>query len=141
MIVSSLDSAVAIARAVGHPARLRTLAMLRTGELCVCQITAVLVLAPSTVSAHLRELRLAGLTRERKAGRWVYVGLADSPEAAGWIATALAGVEDDEQMAADRRTVDEVRALPVEDICRLGYEAAKEGHAACGSPPSDDGRD
>jgi DNA-binding transcriptional ArsR family regulator len=133
MTNSRLESAVVIARAVGHPARLRVLAMLRTGELCVCQITAVLELAASTVSAHLRELKLAGLVTERKAGRWVYVSLAGSGSAAAWLATALAGTEDDEQIENDRCTVHRVRALPVEDLCRLGYEAASRKHGGCGS--------
>ena len=48
-------------KALAHPGRLRILAMLRGGPLCVCQMTAVLKLAPSTVSAHLSELRSAGL--------------------------------------------------------------------------------
>ncbi len=69
---SNLDTTVAAARALGHRARLRTVAMLRSGELCVCQITEVLKLAPSTVSAHLKELKQAGLVSERKDGRWVY---------------------------------------------------------------------
>ena len=40
-----LDSAVTMARAIGHPARLRALAMLSSGELCVCQIKEVLELS------------------------------------------------------------------------------------------------
>jgi len=123
---SSLDHAVTIARALGHPARLRTVAMLRSGELCVCQITAVLQLAPSTVSAHLRELRRAGLTTERKEGRWVWVGHGVDPEISPWIDNALAGTSGDEQMLSDLELVEEIRNLPVEDLCRLGYEAARE---------------
>ena len=73
MMSSNLESSVATARALGHPARLRTIAMLRSGELCVCQITEVLGLAPSTVSAHLKELKQAGLITERKDGKWVYI--------------------------------------------------------------------
>ena len=126
MIQSSLDTAVTIARALGHPARLRTIAMLRDGELCVCQITAVLKLAPSTVSAHLRELRRAGLTSERKEGRWVWVGPGRAPEIESWIENALAGVSGDEQMVSDLALVEEIQKLPVEDLCRLGYEAARE---------------
>ncbi len=126
MNTSFLDSTVTIARALGHPARLRTIAMLRGGELCVCQITAVLKLAPSTVSAHLRELRRAGLTAERKEGRWVWVGLGEDPETRPWIDNALAGVAGDEQMLLDLALVEEIQKLPVEDLCRLGYEAARE---------------
>jgi DNA-binding transcriptional ArsR family regulator len=125
MIASTFDTAVSVARALGHPARLRTLAMLRSGELCQCQITTVLELATSTVSVHLKELRRAGLIQERKDGRWVLFSLSDNPEARPWIETALAAVEDDPQLSADRRLVAELRQLPVEDLCRLGYEAAK----------------
>jgi DNA-binding transcriptional ArsR family regulator len=123
---SSLDHAVTIARALGHPARLRTVAMLRSGELCVCQITAVLELAPSTVSAHLRELRRAGLTTERKEGRWVWVGLCEDPGIRPWIDNALAATSGDGQMLSDLDLVEEIQTLPVEDLCRLGYEVARE---------------
>ncbi len=121
----SVATAVTITRALGHPARLRTLAMLRSGELCVCQITEVLGLAQSTVSTHLRELRRAGLVSERKDGRWLYVALSEDPATAPWIATALAALSDDPEIAGDARRVEELRRLPVEDLCRLGYEAAK----------------
>jgi DNA-binding transcriptional ArsR family regulator len=99
--------------------------MLRSGELCVCQITEVLGLAPSTVSAHLRELKLADLVTERKDGRWVYFALSDDPSAKLWIETALSGVVDDPQLSADNTAVTQLRWLPVEDLCRLGYEGAR----------------
>jgi DNA-binding transcriptional ArsR family regulator len=114
-----------MARAIGHPARLRALAALQSGELCVCQITEVLQLAPSTVTAHLKELRRAGLTVERKQGRWVFVGLAADTEALPWITAAIDVAADDPQLAADQELVAELRLLPVADLCRLGYQAAK----------------
>ncbi len=123
---SNLDTTVAAARALGHPARLRAVAMLRSGELCVCQITEVLQLAPSTVSAHLKELKQAGLVTERKNGRWVYFDLIDDEGARSWIEVALSGLVHDPQIEADELLVDELRRLPVEDLCRFGYETAKE---------------
>ena len=72
----------------------------RTGELCVCQITEVLGLATSTVSAHLKELRRAGLTVERKEGRCVIddreVTLVDLPGIYSLDASSL-----DEQVTRD----------------------------------------
>jgi DNA-binding transcriptional ArsR family regulator len=127
---SKLDRTVALARAFGNPARLRIAAMLRTGDLCVCQITEVLELAPSTVSAHLRELRQAGVTTERKVGRWVYVGLAGEPGAGPWINSALAAVAGDQQIEADAALVEELRRLPVEDLCRLGLAEARARQAS-----------
>jgi len=99
--------------------------MLRTGELCVCQITEVLQLAQSTVSSHLRELRRAGLVTERKHGRWVYFALSADPAVRPWLDSALATASGDPQVDADSLTVEELRRLPVEDLCRLGYERAK----------------
>jgi DNA-binding transcriptional ArsR family regulator len=127
MTMSNLDAAVEISRALGHPARMRTIAMLRTGELCVCQITEVLRLAQSTVSSHLRELRRSGLITERKEGRWVYHALSENPEAKPWLDAALSMAHDDPQLQADACRVEELRRLPVEDLCRLGYEAARAG--------------
>ena len=124
MMNSPLDAAVAAARALGHPARLRIVAMLATGELCVCQITEVLQLAPSTVSAHLKELRQAGLVLERKDGRWVYFSLVLEPPSRTWIETALGVADDDPRIAADRTLVAQLRRLPVEELCRLGYDGA-----------------
>lgn len=99
--------------------------MLRSGELCVCQITEVLKLAPSTVSAHLRELKIAGLVVERRDGRWVYFGLATDERARHWIETALAAAAKDPQLEADSAAVTQLRWLPVEDLCRLGYDEAR----------------
>lgn len=99
--------------------------MLRTGELCVCQITAVLGLAQSTVSTHLRELKRARLIAERKDGRWVNFGLSVDPEARRWIDVALKTLEGDPQLEEDDALVVEIRRLPIEDLCRLGYEEAR----------------
>ena len=126
MTSRNLESSVAAARALGHFARLRTVAMLRSGELCVCQITEVLKLAPSTVSAHLKELKQAGMVSERKDGRWVYFDLIDDEGTGSWIEAALSALVNDPQIEADDQLVDELRRLPVEDLCRLGYEAAKK---------------
>jgi DNA-binding transcriptional ArsR family regulator len=126
MTTSRLDSAVTVARALGHPARLRAVAMLCSGELCVCQVTAVLGLAPSTVSLHLRELKRAGIVRERKQGRWVYVGLSDDIEARSWIDLAVTAAGTDPQLEEDVRMVERLRRMPVEELCRLGVPAAGE---------------
>jgi DNA-binding transcriptional ArsR family regulator len=99
--------------------------MLHSGELCVCQITEVVGLAPSTVSAHLKELKQAGLVTERKDGRWVYFSLAESENTRSWIDAALSPLTGDPQIETDDVLVAELRRLPVEELCRFGYEAAK----------------
>ena len=71
----SLDALALAAKTLGHPARLRILAMLRHNRLSVCQIASVLALPPSTVSGYLLELRRAGLVDEQRQGKWVFYRL------------------------------------------------------------------
>ncbi len=63
------EELAALAKAVGHPARVRILRMLSRKEARVCsQIVGELPLAQSTVSEHLRILKEAGLIRSREEG-------------------------------------------------------------------------
>ena len=58
-----------LAKAAGHPARVRILRLLSRKEARVCsQIVDELPLAQSTVSEHLRILKEAGLIRSREDG-------------------------------------------------------------------------
>lgn len=58
-----------LAKAIGHPARVRILRMLSRKEARVCsQIVGELPLAQSTVSEHLRILKDAGLVRSSQDG-------------------------------------------------------------------------
>lgn len=62
---------VKIFKALSDQNRLRILKMLEVRPLCVCEITAVLQLATSTVSKHLSILREAKLITDEKQGKWV----------------------------------------------------------------------
>lgn len=65
-------------KALANEKRLRILGALRGGELCVCEIQAVLRAPQSTVATHLRTLRDAGLVNGRKKGKWTYYRIADT---------------------------------------------------------------
>jgi len=122
-----LSRTVTLLKALAHPVRLRLLAMLREGELCVCQMTAVLGLAASTVSAHLADLRRAGLVSERKEGRWVIYCLADPRADAGVLGplwTALAG---EPRVAEDARVLQKLRRVDVEELCRVELDLTRLG--------------
>lgn len=122
-----LQHASDLLKAAGHPARLRILGMLRAGGLCVCQITAVLELAASTVSAHLSELKRAGLVVERKDGRWVRYRLAQGTASASLLDRVLALVGADPQLAADARLVRGLVRIPVEKLCRVDLDVTRLG--------------
>ncbi len=120
MTKSGLSATASAAKALAHPARLRILAMLSGGPLCVCQMTAVLGSAPSTVSEHLRELKQAGLLVEEKNGKFVSYRLAPSPDAARWRDTVRLGLDGDPVALADAALVARLRRIPVEEFAATG---------------------
>ena len=110
-----------ITKALADENRVRTLLALRKGELCVCQITELFGLAPSTVSKHLSILYQAGLVESRKEGRWIYYRLPDKGasvavrEAIDWVVKSL---EDHPRIADDARQLKQIlKADPVE-LCK-----------------------
>lgn len=64
-------------RIVGDSTRLKILYALRWGELCVCDISAVVNMSRSAVSHQLRVLKQGRLVRNRKVGKVVYYSLDD----------------------------------------------------------------
>jgi DNA-binding transcriptional ArsR family regulator len=115
-----LARTLGVTKALANPARLRILAALERGESCVCQLTAVLSLAPSTVSAHLSELRRAGLILDRKDGKIVYYRLSGSSETKAWLKTLFVELREDTALAADRAFLDRVKSVDVETFCAAG---------------------
>jgi arsenate reductase/ArsR family transcriptional regulator len=113
-------------KALGHPIRLRILSLLRGGELCVCQITAVLELAPSTISEHLGLLRRSGFLAERKQGKWVFYSLAQEPDRMALLEALRPLVDADPSLYADAHACAEVRRTPVAVFCKVAGNPEKE---------------
>ncbi len=67
-------------KALSDESRLRIVFLLSRKPLCVCEITAILELAISTVSKHLSILREAGFIIDKKDGKWVIYELNDAAE-------------------------------------------------------------
>jgi ArsR family transcriptional regulator len=120
-----LQSAIGVLKAMGHPVRLRILAMLRGGELCVCQMTALLELATSTVSAHLAELKRAGLVTERKDGRWVFYRLVD--EESPILGSVWETVSKDAQVRDDAARLRQIRKVDIAELCRVDLDLDRVG--------------
>jgi len=120
-----LGHTTGILKALSHPARLRVLAMLRSGGLCVCQVAAVMGAPVSTVSEHLGELRRAGLVLERREGRWVSYSLADG---ATTLLDHIWGlIDSDPEVRREERLARRVRRLPVTALCDARLDLARFG--------------
>jgi len=81
-----LESRAGLFKALGHPARLLILSLIRAKPRHVEEMAAILLLSPATVSHHLSRLSEAGLLRSEKdqyyqtyslAGDWLGKSLAE----------------------------------------------------------------
>lgn len=119
---------IGVTKALADENRVRILAALTNGELCVCQIVELIQLAPSTISKHLLILKQARLVDSRKEGRWIHYRLADTDVPAvvsgaiGWIRDSLSGDEKAEQDGRRLKGILEIE--PVALCC-----AQREGRA------------
>jgi DNA-binding transcriptional ArsR family regulator len=110
-----------IAKALADGNRLRVLLALTGGERCVCQIVALLELAPSTVSKHMAILRQARLVESRKEGRWMYYRLPgrDAPKAVqdalAWVRRHLAAAP---QIVQDEKRLQKILKMDPEELCK-----------------------
>ena len=105
-------------KALSDPARLRIVALLKQGELCVCQLEVALKLSQTNVSRHLAILRQAGLVTDRREGRWVYYSLVE-PISADLrdVQTALmCALDDDTTIRADRTRAEAVRCVQPDEV-------------------------
>ncbi len=67
-------------KALGDETRLRIVALLSHGELCVCHLEEALGLSQPNVSRHLGILRSAGVVEDRREGNWVYYRLLEQDD-------------------------------------------------------------
>ena len=65
-------------KALADENRIRILNLLKNGELCVCDIEAVLGIKQSNASRHLNKLKMAGIIVSEKKSQWVYYRLNDA---------------------------------------------------------------
>ena len=116
-MTNELKSIVERLKSVSHPLRLRMLALLNNGELCVCQVAETLEIPPSSASEALRELRRAGFVTERKEGRWVFVTLVGEAAAPPMLKGILAEAVVLREARRDLIRARKVKAIPIPNVC------------------------
>jgi ArsR family transcriptional regulator, arsenate/arsenite/antimonite-responsive transcriptional repressor len=72
----SVEPVTQFFRALGDETRVRIVALLAHGELCVCHVQEALGLAQPTASRQLAILKQAGIVQSKRMGTWTYHGLA-----------------------------------------------------------------
>lgn len=119
----ALNNIVIISKALSDTNRLRALAALRGGELCVCQIIELLGLAPSTVSKHMSVLKQAGLVAGRKEERWMFYRLPEDKDMTAAVRSALKWVlpasEKDEIAIRDQKDLARITKQNPSSLCKM----------------------
>lgn len=92
-------------KALADDTRLRMVALLAQGELCVCHIASALDLNQPNTSQHLTVLRNAGVVECRRKGSWIYYRLSEEqdPVRGRILRAVLDGFADLAASAEDRR--------------------------------------
>ena len=98
-------------KALGDETRLRIVALLSHGELCVCHIQDALELPQPSVSRQFAILRAAGLVADRRAGSWVYYRLLpqEDPACERQLQSLVQGFAKHELLRRDVARVRKVR--------------------------------
>ncbi len=75
--VSDIKKMAALFKAMGDPNRIRLLTALKTGEMCVCDISVLLGITESAASHQLRVLKSLDLVNFRREKQCCYYSLSD----------------------------------------------------------------
>lgn len=115
MATDQIERLEELFKALGDRTRLRILALLAAGEVCVCNIHESLQLPQPTVSRHLAYLRRSGLVDARRDGVWMHYRLAPPAErlAGAVVDAALHAAGHATVAGVDRRKLSKVAGLEV----------------------------
>jgi ArsR family transcriptional regulator, arsenate/arsenite/antimonite-responsive transcriptional repressor len=121
-----------LGQALVDPTRVRIIAALRHGELCVCELFDALEISQSTLSGHLQVLRQTGLVITRKDGRWIYYSLIDRKRAL--IEALFSHLEPDNstdsRFRRDSTRIEHRLAVRENGRCVLGFTELEKHQAA-----------
>lgn len=103
-----MKNLINIIKSLSDENRLRIVLMLRLKSMCVCEISQILSIADSTLSAHLKQLRLAGVIEQQKDGRWIEYRLTDDHQVLTLINDIVDLIEDKSLINQDIKKAGEV---------------------------------
>lgn len=128
-------------KAVADPTRVRILKILEEGEMCVCQVIAVIALGQSTISKHLFLLRAAGLIKDRRDRKWVHYSLdgkGGNSYAGPMLRNIRKWLNEDPLVRKDRERAALARKIGPVAICERGMSLPGRKTARRRPPPGRD---
>jgi len=123
-----MDSLASILKTLGHPDRLRILALLSHGDFTVSEITQVLGLSQPRVTQYINTLEKVGIIERLKEGSWVFSRLRRQ-NVSTWtvVSTVLSQLpEEDATLRADRRRLNDIKAARADAANAFFAQAAND---------------
>lgn len=99
---AAVRPAAALLRALADENRLRIVALLSAGEVCVCHLAGALELSQPNASQHLTVLKHAGVVEGARRGNWIHYRLLRGEAARDTIVDAVLASVDPAAVRADR---------------------------------------
>jgi ArsR family transcriptional regulator len=111
------------------PTRVRIIAALQKGALCVCELVDSLEISQSTLSTHLQVLRQTGLVNTSKEGRWIYYSLADQKVHLIDAIFSHVQPDSDPRLSRDAKRIMRRLAMRENGRCVLGFTELEKPQA------------
>ncbi|MGB6228821.1 MAG: metalloregulator ArsR/SmtB family transcription factor, partial [Litorimonas sp.] len=107
-----MESFARTLKLLGHPDRLRILALLRRGELTVSELVSVLQLSQPRVTQYIRSLEESGVVVRLREGSWVFSRLTTNGSVASNLVRGVLDLmpDGDPVLVADLSRLRAVRA-------------------------------
>ncbi len=107
---------IKVMKALSDPTRVKIVKMLERRILCVCEIRAVLEVAQSTVSKHLKILEEAGILTSFREGIWVNYRIDPQNEYAEKLLSLIGGYLNEEEEI--KKTIEKMEHIYRQDILK-----------------------
>ena len=116
---SIMHHTIKLFKALSEEVRLRILGLLMHGELCVCDLMALLELPQSTISRHLSYLANAGWLVGERRGVWMYYRFIEhgGPLRQDLLAVLGKHLTEIAEVAQDRRRLEQYLRTKKEAAC------------------------
>jgi DNA-binding transcriptional ArsR family regulator len=117
-----MQNLIEIFKALSDETRLRILNLLYEGELCVCDVMAVLDISQPNASRHLIRLKWAGLARDRREAQWSYYALTSNWEKSFVGEIVIKQLREDNRCLEDLKLLQNWLAKKERDCCRANIK-------------------
>lgn len=123
-----MDNIATALKTLGHPERLRILALLSRGELTVSELVQIMGLSQPRITQYIKSLEDAGIIERLKEGSWVFSRISRGNEAIfALVATTLNSLpSDDRQLLADQAKLENVRAARAKSVDEFFADVAND---------------